>query len=112
MEIEQNHYAVLKAHRGLRRSEIAELWHELSRLNHPDAHPGEGHKWTQRFAALSAAWSILGDDERRAAFNGRIDMMHTICYDCDGAGYKRIQKGFASAFKAGCLTCGGCGRLL
>ena len=64
-----DHYQVLGIHPGASVEEIAAAYRRVMRANHPDHRPGDA---TAADIARQAneAWRILGDADRRAAYEG------------------------------------------
>lgn len=65
-------YEVLRVERSASRDEIRAAYRELARKNHPDV---DGSKEAaERMIRVNAAWGILGDPDKRTAFDrGAID---------------------------------------
>jgi molecular chaperone DnaJ len=61
-------YQLLGVTRDASREEIAQAWRRRARDEHPDARPA-GAAAPGRFRALAAAWQVLGDPARRAAYD-------------------------------------------
>jgi curved DNA-binding protein CbpA len=61
-------YQLLGVPRDASREEIAQAWRRRARDEHPDAHPADAAA-PGRFRALAAAWQVLGDPARRAAYD-------------------------------------------
>jgi len=61
-------YAVLGVARDASRDEIRKAYRQLARATHPDRHPDDPEA-EERFKAVAAAWEVLGDEQRRAAFD-------------------------------------------
>ena len=61
-------YQLLGVPRGASREEIALAWRRRARDEHPDARPDDDAA-PGRFRALAGAWQVLGDPERRAAYD-------------------------------------------
>jgi DnaJ domain len=53
--------------------EIKRAYHSLARLHHPDAHPGAEapvlEAARRRMVVLNGAWAVLGDPDRRRAYD-------------------------------------------
>jgi curved DNA-binding protein CbpA len=65
-------YQVLGVARDASREEIALAWRRRARDEHPDARQGDTGA-PARFRALAEAWQVLGDPERRAAYDRGLD---------------------------------------
>jgi curved DNA-binding protein CbpA len=61
-------YQLLGVPRDASREEIAQAWRRRARDEHPDARPRDAAA-PGRFRALAAAWQVLGDPVRRAAYD-------------------------------------------
>ena len=61
-------YQLLGVPRDASREEIAQAWRRRARDEHPDARPADAGA-PDRFRALAAAWQVLGDRARRAAYD-------------------------------------------
>ena len=61
-------YQLLGVPRDASREEIAQAWRRRARDEHPDARPADAGA-PDRFRALAAAWQVLGDPARRAAYD-------------------------------------------
>lgn len=66
-------YEVLGVSKGANEAEIKSAYRKLAKKHHPDANKHDP-KAATRFAELNAAYEIVGDDEKRKAFDrGEID---------------------------------------
>lgn len=73
MENMRDPYEVLGVSKDAREKEIKSAYRKLAKKYHPDQRPDDP-KAKERFAEASQAYEILGDKERRAAFDrGEID---------------------------------------
>jgi molecular chaperone DnaJ len=63
-----DYYAVLGVERGASLPAIKAAYRRLASAHHPDRHPSDENA-TQRFQALVAAYSVLGDPTRRASYD-------------------------------------------
>jgi curved DNA-binding protein CbpA len=63
-----DHYQLLGVPRQASREEIAQAWRRRARDEHPDARPADAGA-ASRFRALADAWHVLGDPDRRAAYD-------------------------------------------
>jgi curved DNA-binding protein CbpA len=61
-------YQLLGVPREASREEIALAWRRRARAEHPDARPADADA-PARFRALARAWQVLGDPDRRAAYD-------------------------------------------
>ncbi len=69
----QDPYAELGVAKGASQDEIRKSFRKLAKELHPDRNPGDA-KAEERFKRLSAAFDILGDEEKRKKFDrGEID---------------------------------------
>jgi DnaJ-class molecular chaperone len=69
---ETNHYATLGLDRRCTAAQIHAAYRLLAKQHHPDLHPGSPTA-LQRTQALNAAHEILGDPDRRAAYDREFD---------------------------------------
>jgi len=68
-----NPYEVLGVARDASADEIRKVYRRLAKESHPDLHPGDAAA-EQRFKAVSAAYDIVGDPEKRKRYDaGEID---------------------------------------
>src|SRR5437899_4043447 len=66
-------YEVLGVSKGASAAEIKSAFRKLAKKHHPDANKNDP-KAAGRFAELNAAYEILGEDDKRKAFDrGEID---------------------------------------
>ncbi len=65
---EKDYYAVLGVPSGAPEKEIKRAYKELARKNHPDQNPGDKAA-EERFKEVSAAYDVLGDKEKRTAYD-------------------------------------------
>lgn len=70
-EPEPDLYQVLGVDREASREEIALAWRRRARTEHPDARPADAGA-PGRFQALAEAWQVLGDPDRRAAYDATL----------------------------------------
>ena len=63
-------YAELEVPRGADASEIKKAYHRLSRIHHPDKAPADKkEEATKKFQALTNAYEVLSDDEKRGFYD-------------------------------------------
>jgi len=77
-------YSVLGVTRTASDADIRKAYRKLAKELHPDLHPGN-KKAEERFKAVSAAYHLLGDPERRARFDRG---------ETDASGPERPEPGF------------------
>ena len=65
---EKNYYEVLGVSEKASAKEISKAYRKLARELHPDANPGDTAA-EERFKEVSAAYDVLGDDEKRKAYD-------------------------------------------
>jgi len=66
-------YSILGVKRNASADEIRSAYRKLAKTMHPDLHPGDKSA-EEKFKAVSAAYDLLGDAEKRARFDrGEID---------------------------------------
>ncbi|HEY1739282.1 MAG TPA: molecular chaperone DnaJ [Acidimicrobiia bacterium] len=65
---EKDYYAVLGVTDGASAKEIKKAYKDLARKLHPDQNPGDAAA-EERFKEVSAAYDVLGDDEKRKAYD-------------------------------------------
>jgi molecular chaperone DnaJ len=82
---EKDYYEVLGVPKNASAAEIKKAYRKLAQKHHPDANAGDP-KAEERFKEVSAAYDVLGDEEKRAAYDRVREM---------GAG------GFGAGFPAG-----------
>jgi curved DNA-binding protein CbpA len=63
------YYQLLGVARGASREESAQAWRRRAQAEHPDRRPGEAGEAAVRFGALAEAYHVLGDPDRRAAYD-------------------------------------------
>lgn len=69
---ESNHYATLGLHRRCTLAQIRAAYRTLARQHHPDLNPGSPEA-VARTQELNAAYEILSDADRRAAYDQELD---------------------------------------
>ena len=70
---EKDYYAVLGVPKNASASEIKKAYRKLAQQHHPDANAGNEAS-EERFKEISAAYDVLGDTEKRAAYDRVRDM--------------------------------------
>jgi DnaJ-class molecular chaperone len=72
-----NPYETLGVNQGATQDEIRAAYRKLAKKLHPDLNPGDNSA-AEKFKAVSAAYDLLGDPEKRARFDrGEIDTSGT-----------------------------------
>jgi DnaJ-class molecular chaperone len=67
-------YKVLGVPRGASDDDVRRAYRKLVKENHPDVNPGNGAAAEEKIRAINAAFAIVGDDDKRRAFDqGQID---------------------------------------
>jgi len=66
-------YEILGVNRGVSQEELRAAYRELVMRVHPDHNPGFAAEAAERFAAIHAAYELLSDPGRRAAYDRRFD---------------------------------------
>ncbi|HKY14321.1 MAG TPA: molecular chaperone DnaJ [Microthrixaceae bacterium] len=65
---EKDYYAILGVPSNASQKEITAAYRKLARQLHPDANPGDSAA-EERFKAVSAAYDVIGDPERRKEYD-------------------------------------------
>ncbi len=86
MQTEFDPYAVLGVARECSPDELKSAFRRLARENHPDA-ARDKVVATQRMTQINAAWALVGDPQKRAAFDAR--------YRLDELNRRAVQNRFA-----------------
>jgi molecular chaperone DnaJ len=83
---EKDYYAVLGVPKNATAAEIKKAYRKLAQKHHPDANPGDVVA-EERFKEVSAAYEVLGDQEKRAAYDRVRDMGTAGFGGYPGAGF-------------------------
>ena len=70
---EKDYYAVLGVPKNATHAEIKKAYRKLAQKFHPDANPGNTQA-EERFKEVSAAYDVLGEEEKRKAYDRVRDM--------------------------------------
>jgi DnaJ-class molecular chaperone len=90
MALAQDPYQELGVSRSASADEVRRAFRKLAKELHPDKNPGD-KKAEERFKRVSAAFDIVGDEEKRKKFDrGEIDT--------DG---REVHRGFSGGFQGG-----------
>lgn len=68
-----DYYKVLEISREAGEADIKKAYRRLSKKYHPDANPGNAQA-EKRFMEISEAYSVLGDKEKRQAYDRERDI--------------------------------------
>jgi DnaJ-class molecular chaperone len=111
----RDHYETMMIHAGATAEQVKAKWRELSRLMHPDRFVRMSAKVqsraTEDFAAVSYAYSVLGDAKKRAAYDAERMTGHDACDACKGRGQVPKSRGLGPREYAACPQCLGSGRV-
>ena len=103
-----NLYATLEIKSNATPEEIKSAHRRLARALHPDAHGGDKTR-SEKFHAVQAAYEILSDEKKRAAYDGlRQEWMDREgLAECPGcAALNRILRRPSPTAEARCARCG------
>src|SRR3954447_15130642 len=93
---EKDYYAVLGVPEGSSAKDIKKAYKDLARKLHPDQNPGDSAA-EERFKEVSAAYDVLGDDEKRKAYD-EVRQMVRSGYAPGGNGFGGFCPGGAGTF--------------
>jgi molecular chaperone DnaJ len=94
---EKDYYAVLGVPKNASAAEIKKAYRKLAQKHHPDAKPGDKES-EDRFKEISAAYDVLGDDEKRTAYDRVREMGPAGFGGFPGAGGRSGSGGFPGGF--------------
>ena len=93
---EKDYYAVLGVPEGASAKEIKKAYKDLARKLHPDQNPGDAAA-EERFKEVSAAYDVLGDDEKHKAYD-EVRQMVRSGYSPGGDSFGGFGPGPGSTF--------------
>ena len=70
---EKDYYAILGVPKNADQAEIKKAYRKLAQQHHPDANAGNAQA-EERFKEISGAYDVLGDEEKRAAYDRAREM--------------------------------------
>jgi molecular chaperone DnaJ len=88
---DKDYYQVLGVPKNASASEIRKAYRKLAQKNHPDANPGDKEA-EERFKEISAAYDVLGDDEKRKSYDRVRDMATSGFGGFPGGGFPGGQR--------------------
>ncbi len=95
MQIVKDLYNTLGVSRDASASEVKKAYRQLTREFHPDKNPGNDAA-EERFKAVSSAYDVISDPERRSLYDEFGDMSLTQGFDATRArAYKNQQRAYA-----------------
>jgi curved DNA-binding protein CbpA len=68
----RTHYEKLGVAPHASHDEVRRAYRRLAQLHHPDANPGAEPEARAQMAAINAAWAVLGDPDKRRAYDRAI----------------------------------------
>lgn len=84
---EKDYYAILGVNSTATAKDITKAYRRLARQYHPDANPGDAAA-EERFKEISAAYDVVGDEERRKEYDEVRRMGPTGAFGHDGFGFE------------------------
>jgi molecular chaperone DnaJ len=91
---EKDYYKVLGVPENATAKEIGRAYRKLAKQYHPDAHPGSD----ERFKEISAAYDVLGDEQKRKEYD-EVRRLGPIGNPFAGAGAAGAGRGFNANFR-------------
>lgn len=91
-------YAILEVARDAGEDDIRTSYRRLARRHHPDVNPGD-REAEDRFKAVSEAYSVLSDPEKRRNYDEFGEASLNSAFDADAA--RRSQEEFGARFGGG-----------
>ena len=70
---DKDYYAVLGVAKNASQAEIKKAYRKLAQQHHPDANAGDPRA-EERFKEISAAYDVIGDEDKRAAYDRAREM--------------------------------------
>lgn len=100
-----DYYRVLGITRRATHLQVKQAYLALARQHHPDV-GGDAAV----MATITEAHSILGDKDKRKAYDAAVNLLSRPCGYCHGEGQTYRTKGFTQRVGVPCKVCGGTGR--
>ena len=88
-------YETLGVSRDADRDAIRKAYRKLARQNHPDLNPGD-EAAEERFKAISKAWEVLGDAEKRRSYDEFGEVSLEVGFDPEEA--RKAREAFGARF--------------
>ena len=82
---EKDYYATLGVQKDASAKDVTKAYRKLARKLHPDANPGDDTA-ESRFKEVSAAYDVLGDEDRRAEYD-QVRSMGPMAGGMGGGGF-------------------------
>src|SRR6188472_1267889 len=70
---EKDYYAILGVPKNATQAEIKKAYRKLAQQHHPDANAGDPNA-EERFKEISAAYDVIGDEEKRTSYDRAREM--------------------------------------
>jgi len=90
--LEKDYYKVLGVAKNASQADIKKAYRKLAQANHPDAKPGD-REAESRFKEISAAYDVLGDEEKRKSYDQAREMGAAGFGGMPGGGYPGAYPG-------------------
>lgn len=98
MQTKTDLYEILGVARDADRATIQKAYRALARETHPDLNPGDAAA-EERFKAISRAWDVLGDEDKRRDYDEFGEMSLEPGFDAEEA--RRARDAFGAQFGDG-----------
>lgn len=101
---QRTHYAVLGVPPASEQAAVREAYLALAIAHHPDK-GGDA----EVFKAITGAYAVLKDAERRRAYDVALRLLGGQCETCMGRGLRGVALGLTKSKEIICADCGGTG---